>query len=119
MDEKDALRDGGEAAFGLKFRGAFGRTELATGRVAVRARNMGVVYIVLQVEWLLWTVARIEGVLCKHGYYDVQGQDQACPFLAGGRNATLSPPRALRTSVQSMNCINLRRSPQQYILLPR
>lgn len=56
VDEKQALGDGGEAAFGLEFRAAFGRSDLASGRVATRARNMGVVYIVkshmqmLQVE---------------------------------------------------------------------
>lgn len=46
VDEKQALRDGGEAAFGLDFRAAFGRTELASGRAVARARNMGVVCIV-------------------------------------------------------------------------
>lgn len=44
MDEKQARREGVEAAF--EFRAALGTTELASGRVAARVSNMGVVYIV-------------------------------------------------------------------------
>ena len=50
MDEKRARRAGVEAAFDVGFRAALGRTELASGRVAARATNKGVVYIVKPAE---------------------------------------------------------------------